>query len=161
MTDVYISWEDTQDPQACRTNPDVFDQFSRDPARTPFQWDSSKNAGFSDGPQTWLPLAENYTECNVKLQESQAKSHLSVLRKLIKLRQHPTLKYGGLEISAVDDDVLVFKRELEQFDSDVFFVALNLGKSEKVVDLSASLSGVPQQLSVLIASIQSKSPTEG
>lgn len=24
MTDVYISWEDTKDPQACRTNPDVF-----------------------------------------------------------------------------------------------------------------------------------------
>lgn len=26
MTDVYISWDDTKDPQACRTNPDVFDQ---------------------------------------------------------------------------------------------------------------------------------------
>lgn len=28
MTDVFISWEDTKDPQACRTNPDVFDQVS-------------------------------------------------------------------------------------------------------------------------------------
>lgn len=37
MTDVWISWEDTQDPQACRTNPDIYEPYSRDPARTPFQ----------------------------------------------------------------------------------------------------------------------------
>lgn len=33
MTDVYISWENTVDPQACRTNPDVFHQYSRDPGK--------------------------------------------------------------------------------------------------------------------------------
>ena len=31
MTDVWISWEDTQDPQACRTNPNIYESFSRDP----------------------------------------------------------------------------------------------------------------------------------
>lgn len=31
MTDVWISWEDTVDPQACRTNPNIYESFSRDP----------------------------------------------------------------------------------------------------------------------------------
>lgn len=45
MTDVYISWNQTVDPQACNTDPIVFDTYSRDTARTPMQWDSSKNSG--------------------------------------------------------------------------------------------------------------------
>lgn len=45
LTDVYISWNNTKDPQACRTNPNDFHAVSRDPARTPFQWDDTKNAG--------------------------------------------------------------------------------------------------------------------
>lgn len=45
MTDVYISWQNTVDPQACNTNETVYNDVSRDPARTPFQWDSSTSAG--------------------------------------------------------------------------------------------------------------------
>lgn len=33
MEDVYISWAETQDPAACNTNPNMYDQVSRDPAR--------------------------------------------------------------------------------------------------------------------------------
>lgn len=45
MTDVYISWEDSVDPQACNSDPDRYYGLSRDPARTPYQWDASPNAG--------------------------------------------------------------------------------------------------------------------
>uniref|UniRef100_A0A0K8UQN9 alpha-glucosidase n=1 Tax=Bactrocera latifrons TaxID=174628 RepID=A0A0K8UQN9_BACLA len=45
MTDVYISWEDSVDPQACNSDPDRYYDLSRDPARTPYQWDASPNAG--------------------------------------------------------------------------------------------------------------------
>lgn len=38
MTDLIISWKETVDPQACNTDPTRYHSFSRDPARTPFQW---------------------------------------------------------------------------------------------------------------------------
>lgn len=40
-----ISWEDTKDPQACNAGRDKYQSQSRDPNRTPFQWDSTINAG--------------------------------------------------------------------------------------------------------------------
>lgn len=41
-----MSWEDTVDPSGCNTDDPInYWQASRDPARTPFQWNSEKNAG--------------------------------------------------------------------------------------------------------------------
>lgn len=96
MTDVHISWENTVDPQACRTNPDIFHYVSRDPARTPFQWNSSHNAGFSTAQKTWLPLSKNYTACNIELQKAQKRSHLKVFKSLLELREHPVMRDGHL-----------------------------------------------------------------
>lgn len=45
MSDTYISWEDTQDPQGCGAGKENYQEMSRDPARTPFQWDDSVSAG--------------------------------------------------------------------------------------------------------------------
>jgi glycosidase len=53
LTNIPISWEDTLDPQACNTNPQVYYEKSRDPARTPFPWDDSKNGDFSKADKTW------------------------------------------------------------------------------------------------------------
>lgn len=79
MTDGYVSWEDTKDPQACNTNDPInYWKHSRDPNRTPFHWDDSKNAGFSDGNSTWLPVADNYKTLNVAAQMKSKKSHYQV-----------------------------------------------------------------------------------
>src|SRR5438270_539616 len=40
---------------------------ARDNSRTPFQWDRSPNAGFTDGTP-WLKVNPNYTEYNVEAQ---------------------------------------------------------------------------------------------
>lgn len=42
-----ISYAETQDPQGCLAGPDRYKQKSRDPCRTPFQWNAEKNAGNS------------------------------------------------------------------------------------------------------------------
>ena len=45
MSNTYISYNDTQDPEGCAQGPDHYQEASRDPERTPFQWDDSDFAG--------------------------------------------------------------------------------------------------------------------
>ena len=45
---------------------------SRDPERTPMQWDTSENAGFTNAEKPWLPVNENYLKGINVLDQSQA-----------------------------------------------------------------------------------------
>ncbi|MFR3767076.1 MAG: alpha-glucosidase [Blautia sp.] len=73
--------------------------YSRDNARTPMQWDSSENAGFSSG-KPWLNVNPNYNNINVKKQWNDPDSLLSFYKELIALRKNPlyreTIVYGDL-----------------------------------------------------------------
>lgn len=73
--------------------------YSRDNARTPMQWDSSENAGFSSG-RPWLNVNPNYNNINVKKQWNDPDSLLSFYKELIALRKNPlyreTIVYGDL-----------------------------------------------------------------
>ena len=91
-----ITWEETVDPQgiSCGEENYLDEYCSRDPERTPFQWDGSKNAGFTTGDSTWLPVHENYVELNAAAQEGQARSHLEIFRSLQSLRKE--MKYSDL-----------------------------------------------------------------
>ena len=59
---------------------------SRDPSRTPFQWDDTRNAGFTNG-RPWLPLDPNYRTCNVESLRNDATSILTLYRSLITIRR--------------------------------------------------------------------------
>ena len=63
-------------------------KYSRDNARTPFQWDDSENAGFTTG-KPWLTLNPNYKEINAKSQVNDPDSLFSYYKKLIRLRKDP------------------------------------------------------------------------
>lgn len=106
MTDVWISWKDTVDPAACNTNATVYEHYSRDPERTPFQWDDSTSAGFSSSTHTWLPIGADYRTVNVRSESAAANSHLQCYRKLMALRSRPALQRGALMALAVNDNVL-------------------------------------------------------
>ena len=61
---------------------------SRDPERTPMQWDNSTNSGFTNASRPWLPVNENYREgVTVSDQTGRQDSHLGVYIQLTKLRE--------------------------------------------------------------------------
>src|SRR5690606_7702723 len=61
MQDVEISADQVQDPQE-KNIPGK--GLGRDPERTPMQWDTSENAGFTSG-KPWLPLMDDHKKINV------------------------------------------------------------------------------------------------
>jgi oligo-1,6-glucosidase len=64
------------------------DHFSRDNARTPFQWDDSENAGFTTG-KPWLGVNQNYRTINLAEQRNRPDSVWNFYRQLIELRRNP------------------------------------------------------------------------
>ena len=68
---------------------------SRESARTPMQWDSGLNAGFSEG-DPWFYVNQNYREINVADQEEDPDSLLNYYRTALKLRKElSVVKYGS------------------------------------------------------------------
>jgi glycosidase len=72
--------------------------YARTESRTPMQWDSARNAGFSkaDPAQLYLPVENDPEWRTVAGQEHDAQSLLNTVRKLVDLRkQHPALSASG------------------------------------------------------------------
>ena len=67
---------------------------SRDSARTPMQWNSSKYAGFSK-VRPWFYVNSNYKKINVAAEDDDPYSILNFYRKCLDIRKHSkTLIYG-------------------------------------------------------------------
>ncbi len=70
----------------------------RDNARTPMQWDSSENGGFST-EKPWLMVNDNYTDINVERDIKAPWSIFAYYQKLIRLRKsEEVIKYGRFEL---------------------------------------------------------------
>ncbi|MFD2247849.1 alpha-amylase family glycosyl hydrolase [Pontibacter ruber] len=120
MRDVAIPPEEVQDPQGLNM-PDLY--LSRDPSRTPMQWNDQANGGFSES-KPWLRLPDNYRRLNVQAQEQDPYSMLSLYRKLLKLRhEEPALNIGTYVPVPPEGQVLSFIR---QHESQRFLIVLNL-----------------------------------
>ncbi|XP_063702265.1 maltase A1-like [Culicoides brevitarsis] len=131
-----ISWEDTQDPQACNTNSTYYQNVSRDPVRTPFHWDASTNAGFNEGNKPWLPMNPNFKEINLESQKNEEKSTFKLYQNLIKLRKLPVFKFGDIKMKAFNDtNSFGFVRSLGS--EEVYAVAINLKEEENTLDLTS------------------------
>ena len=69
-------------------------RFSRDNSRTPFQWDTTANAGFSTG-MPWLKTNPNYPTVNEATENKDPNSVLNHFRRAVDVRkQHPVLVHG-------------------------------------------------------------------
>ncbi|MFT8425028.1 MAG: alpha-glucosidase [Liquorilactobacillus sp.] len=87
---------------------------SRDNARTPMQWDDSKNSGFTEGTP-WMKLNENYSEINAKNELNNQDSIFYYYQRLIDLRHNSDLiVYGNyVELDPDDEEVFAYKRNYE------------------------------------------------
>ena len=86
---------------------------ARDNGRTPFQWNSGANAGFTTG-KPWLTVNANHQTVNVEAEEKDENSVLNYFRKLTTLRKKElTLVYGKYTLLDKDnEDVYSYTREL-------------------------------------------------
>jgi maltose alpha-D-glucosyltransferase/alpha-amylase len=115
----------------------------RDGVRTPMQWSSDRNAGFSraDPAALYLPLLMDpvygYQAVNVEAQERVATSFLHWLRRLLQVRkQHPVFGMGDYEPLYPDNRrVFAFTRQLG---ADVVLVVANLSRFAQPVELDLS-----------------------
>jgi len=72
--------------------------YSRTGSRTPMQWDSGKNAGFSSSSadKLYLPFGTGYKKLNVEYQQQNRQSLLNKVRQLTALRKKvPALQANG------------------------------------------------------------------
>ena len=91
-----------------------FARISRDNARTPMQWNTDKNAGFTTGTP-WLPVNRNYLLINAEDQVKDPNSVYHYYRRLIELRHtYPVIVYGTFTPLLEDDpNVWAYRREYE------------------------------------------------
>jgi maltose alpha-D-glucosyltransferase / alpha-amylase len=93
----------------------------RDGVRTPMQWTSDRNAGFSacDPARLYLPLVMDpiygYQALNVEAQERNGGSLLHWTKRMIEIRKrHPVFGRGGYEeLNSSNPSVLAFVREYQ------------------------------------------------
>ena len=86
---------------------------SRDNARTPMQWDTSTNAGFSEA-DPWIMVNPNYKNINAKEQVERKTSVFHYYKQLIALRhEYEIIVYGSYELLLPDDpDIYAYVRTL-------------------------------------------------
>ncbi|XP_064535176.1 maltase 1 [Drosophila montana] len=148
-----ISWNDTVDQPACIAGLDNYKWVSRDPERTPMQWSDEKNAGFSTGNSTWLPVNPNYQELNLRAQQQATHSHYKVYQSLIKLRQSRVLRDGTFTAQALNRQVFALKRELRGQPS--LLTVINVSNRTQQVDVSNFID-LPNHLTLLVVGVCSQ-----
>ena len=111
-------------------------QTSRENGRTPFQWDTTENAGFTTG-KPWLKVNSNHNIINAEAQEKDPNSVLNYFRQLVQLRkQDLTLVYGAYTLLDKDNpDVFAYTREL---DGKKLLILLNFSEKNTAYTLPIS-----------------------
>ncbi|HYY69382.1 MAG TPA: alpha-glucosidase [Terriglobales bacterium] len=122
--------QDVKDPIGKRGWPR---EKGRDGERTPMQWDSTKNAGFST-VAPWLPVPSSYATHNVATEEKDPNSILAWYKRLLKLRHtDPALLEGKwIPLNESDQNVLAY---LRRYKNQAVLVALNMSGQEQKIQL--------------------------
>ena len=116
--------------------------FSRDNARTPVQWNTEKNAGFTTGTP-WLEVNPDYKEINVESQLTDSDSLLSFYKKMTALRKtqeyKDTFVYGSFKPYKEDQENLIAYTRTEEKN---ILVMGNLQSQSRNVELPGEVKNV-------------------
>ncbi|MFW9952843.1 MAG: alpha-glucosidase [Candidatus Thorarchaeota archaeon] len=109
MTNVEFNLQTSEDPIGRKFAKFPFPQITklvgisltRDGCRTPMQWNSDPNAGFSPSKEIvpWLKVSDNINEVNVEVEKQDPESLLNTYKKLLKLRkENSSLQEGEFKL---------------------------------------------------------------
>lgn len=115
----------------------------RDGERTPMQWDSGKNAGFSTAAKTWLPIPPSYKTVNVQVESGQPDSLLNWYSKLIDMRKNIAALHNGqnVMVDTSDPNVLSYLRK-DPGQGPSVLVAMNFTDKPQAVSYSLQAEGI-------------------
>lgn len=135
---------------------DILDSINakgRDNARTPMQWNDSKNAGFTSN-KPWLHINPNYPEINVEKALEEKDSLFYTYKKLIQLRhEHPIVVWGTYNlVDTEDENIFAYCRVL---DEQKWLIITNFQEKTTTFDLKE------EPKSVLIQNYTKKEYTKG
>jgi alpha-glucosidase len=110
----------------------------RDGCRSPMQWDSGPQAGFTTG-RPWLPLHQNAGARNVAAMEEEPESLLNFYKRLLRLRRDvPALRDGMFQpLNFTPYRILAY---LRQDQTGAVLVAMNFGRLPHKFVLGGELS---------------------
>ncbi|HRX94217.1 MAG TPA: alpha-glucosidase [Chitinophagaceae bacterium] len=113
-------------------------EVARDNSRTPFQWSTKKNAGFTNGTP-WINVNPDYDTINMESAEKDTGSTLHYVREMIALRKSlPVFVYGDYTLMEEESETLfIYTRRLE--DTRVL-VALNFSDHQNPLTLPADFT---------------------
>ena len=104
----------------------ILGQKSRDNSRTPIQWTSEKQEGFTSGTP-WIDIPNNAEHINVEAAIEDTTSVLHTYRELIKLRhEHDIITYGDIEPMYMEHPQLFIYRR--NYDNQTWLVIANFSK---------------------------------
>ncbi|PJF23420.1 MAG: alpha-amylase [Phototrophicales bacterium] len=115
--------------------------FNRDECRTPMQWDTTPNAGFTcPDVVPWLPVASDYEQINVAVQQQNPASLLNLYRRLLAYRKRtPALNAGRYYSLDAPEGCFVY---LRQFNDQQRLVVLNFTTEAHTLSLDEWESGL-------------------
>ncbi len=133
----------------------------RDGERTPMQWNAGKNAGFSMGARTWLPVAPNYKQVNAAAEAKDPNSILNFYKQLIRLRrENAALRDGDFTLlNESDNNVLSFLRHSS--DGKAVVVAMNFTAEPQKVSFDLKPKGISAAGATVLLSSFAKAGDSG
>ena len=112
-------------------------EISRDNARTPMQWNTKENAGFTTGTP-WIKVNKNYLEINAEAEMAEEDSVYHYYKKLIRLGKENEIMVQGRFVPLLEEDDHIYAYE-RLWEGEKIVVACNFTKEVQACDLFRGL----------------------